>query len=135
MNDVALAIVGGALRSYLLDKGELPDEPLIALTPISIRPTQTQLASVGAAPTAEASRGGNSSDMTAIGLATDVIDPFERVRRIARTTAKVKEQGAQSVGTLTDLAQALPGASPVRCSGRSCARSTAPVVRSVRTPS
>ena len=37
INDVVLTIVGGGLRSYLQDKGELPDDPLIAMAPISVR--------------------------------------------------------------------------------------------------
>jgi diacylglycerol O-acyltransferase / wax synthase len=81
VNDVALAIVGGALRAYLLDKDELPSASLIALMPISVRPTQTQLAG-GTAPTVESGAGGNSFAMTAVSMATDVADPLERVRRI-----------------------------------------------------
>ena len=37
MNDVVLAICGGALRRYLQEKGQLPDKPLVAGVPISLR--------------------------------------------------------------------------------------------------
>ncbi len=37
INDVVLAMCGGALRRYLLARGELPTEPLTALTPVSLR--------------------------------------------------------------------------------------------------
>lgn len=37
VNDVMLSIVGGAMRRYLLDKDELPDETLAAMAPISVR--------------------------------------------------------------------------------------------------
>ena len=37
VNDVILAIVGGTLRTYLSDKGELPKETLTAMAPISVR--------------------------------------------------------------------------------------------------
>ena len=37
VNDVVLAIVGGALREYLFDKTELPDVSLTAMCPISLR--------------------------------------------------------------------------------------------------
>ena len=42
INDVGVAVVGGAIRRYLLDKGELPDEAMVAMMPISIRPTTTR---------------------------------------------------------------------------------------------
>jgi diacylglycerol O-acyltransferase len=37
VNDVALTVCGGALRRYLEAKFELPDTPLVAMAPISIR--------------------------------------------------------------------------------------------------
>ncbi len=37
VNDVVLAIVGGARREYLSDKDELPDLSLTAMCPISLR--------------------------------------------------------------------------------------------------
>ena len=37
VNDAILAIVGGGLRKYLLDKEELPDLSLTAMAPISVR--------------------------------------------------------------------------------------------------
>ena len=37
VNDVALSIVGGALRKYLQAKNELPDISLAAMAPVNIR--------------------------------------------------------------------------------------------------
>ena len=37
VNDVFLAVIGGALRKYLLSKDDLPDKTLTAMAPISVR--------------------------------------------------------------------------------------------------
>ena len=37
VNDAVVAVVTGALRRYLMDKDELPDAPLVAMAPISVR--------------------------------------------------------------------------------------------------
>ncbi len=37
LNDVVLAMCGGALRAYLLEQNALPDQPLIAMVPVSLR--------------------------------------------------------------------------------------------------
>jgi len=64
VNDVALALVGGAMRAYLTDKGELPVRSLSALMPISVRPTLTQRPS---GPTeVESGAGGNRFKMSAV---------------------------------------------------------------------
>lgn len=37
VNDVVVALVSSALRSWLIRRGELPDEPLVAMVPVSVR--------------------------------------------------------------------------------------------------
>jgi WS/DGAT/MGAT family acyltransferase len=39
VNDVVLAMVGGALRRYLSDRDELPDTSLVAMVPVSVHET------------------------------------------------------------------------------------------------
>ena len=43
VNDVVLALCAGALRRYLLARGELPKEPLVALVPMSVRADEEKL--------------------------------------------------------------------------------------------
>ncbi len=37
VNDVVLAMSGAALRRYLAERGALPDRPLVAMVPVSLR--------------------------------------------------------------------------------------------------
>jgi WS/DGAT/MGAT family acyltransferase len=78
VNDVVLAICGGALRRYLDDKGELPREPLVAVCPISVRETGSPRPS------------NNKVSGMFTSLGTDVADPIERLRRIQRVTRGAK---------------------------------------------
>lgn len=78
VNDVVLALVSGALRSYLLDRGELPDWPLIAGVPVS--------ADTDAIPRLAGNRVSNLFTT----LATDEKDPLVRLRNIHEVTAEAK---------------------------------------------
>ena len=73
VNDVVLAMCGGAVRGYLEDLGELPDASLVAMVPIGLNAKDSQSAS---------SEGGNAVGTVMAGLATDVADPAERLARI-----------------------------------------------------
>src|SRR5207244_1942811 len=44
VNDVVLAVCAGALRRLLLQAGELPKKPLVAMTPVSVRPDEAKKA-------------------------------------------------------------------------------------------
>jgi diacylglycerol O-acyltransferase len=69
LNDVFLAIVGGALRHYLDDIDALPRESLIANVPVSVRAE-------------DGARVGNSITFLYAKLGTDVEDPAERIKAI-----------------------------------------------------
>jgi diacylglycerol O-acyltransferase len=73
LNDVFLAICGGSLRRYLTDAGALPDEPLIANVPVSVRP--------GDSPGV-----GNAITFLYSSLGTDVAHPVSRIRAIQDST-------------------------------------------------
>jgi WS/DGAT/MGAT family acyltransferase len=98
VNDVALAVVGGALRGYLLTHDELPGARLVAAVPISTRlPGDV--------------RDGNRISIMMSSLATDVADPLERVAAIAAATRARKERAnAVRARALADAAQVIPGA-------------------------
>jgi WS/DGAT/MGAT family acyltransferase len=99
VNDVALAVIGGALRQYLIDVDELPSRPLRAMTPVSVR--------------AEAERAdlGNLVSAMVVSLATDIDDPVERLAAVHASTSSSKEI-TEAIGarSLTDLSQFAPGA-------------------------
>ncbi|MGQ0805050.1 MAG: WS/DGAT/MGAT family O-acyltransferase [Actinomycetota bacterium] len=81
VNDVVLALCGGALRRYLDAKGELPEEPLIAVVPISVRND----------PDVE-TQGSNQVSALFTSLATDERDPAERLRVIGEVTRAAKDE-------------------------------------------
>lgn len=77
VNDVVLAVISGALRRYLAERGELPERPLVAQIPVSTHTDDT--------PT------GNQITSTTVSLATDVKDPAERLQTIYDNARGAKE--------------------------------------------
>jgi diacylglycerol O-acyltransferase len=85
LNDVVMAVCSGALRRYLQEKGQLPDKPLIAGVPISLRePGDT--------------RQNNQVSGMLCQIATDIADPAERLAAIVRSSSQAK----QLAGTFRD---------------------------------
>ena len=98
INDVVLTIVGGGLRQYLQDKGELPSDPLIAMAPISVRSES------------ERSAAGNMVSGMFVTLGTDIADPYQRLVAIRQATHESKEfANALGARTLLDMADLMPG--------------------------
>jgi diacylglycerol O-acyltransferase len=99
VNDVLLAVVGGGLRSYLMSKGDLPDVPLVAGVPISLRTE------------ADAGEPGNKISMMLVSLGTDVEDARKRLEAVQRSTSHSKEQSlAVEARVMADSAELFPGA-------------------------
>ena len=81
LNDVVLAMCSGAIRSYLLEQGALPDAPLVSMVPVGLNARQSHLASA---------EGGNSVGAVMVQLATDLPDPADRLTTIHRSMADGK---------------------------------------------
>ncbi|MCW2753788.1 MAG: wax ester/triacylglycerol synthase family O-acyltransferase [Marmoricola sp.] len=94
VNDVVLAISGGALRRYLEQHGELPESSLLASVPVSVHQTSTR------------SEGTNKVSTLFAKLGTDIADPVERLRQLAADNANAKEHHkAIPADTLQDWAE------------------------------
>ncbi len=110
VNDVVLTVVGGGLRSYLQAKGELPEEALIAMAPISVRSEE------------ERSAAGNLVSGMFVTLGTDIADPVARLKAVRTSTHEQKEfMNAVGARTLVDFADLMPGGL-VGLAGRTSAR-------------
>ena len=96
VNDAAIAILGGALRKYLLAHDELPQESLAAIVPINVR-------------TDEDEAGGNIVSAMTVQLRTDIEAPMDRLRAVHESTVNAKEL-ANAVGAkvMTDYSQFMP---------------------------
>jgi len=98
INDVALTIVGGTLRRYLDHHGELPDQPIPAAVPISLRPKDSGVSA------------GNDVGSMFTSLCTDVEDPLKRLMAVQAGTAASKlRKEALGARTLTAISNELPG--------------------------
>lgn len=79
VNDVVLAMCAGALRAYLTEQHALPETPLVAMVPVSLRAEHEQDA------------GGNLVGTILCNLATDIADPVRRLETISASTRDNKE--------------------------------------------
>ncbi len=89
VNDVVMAICAGGLRRWLADHDALPDAPLKAAVPVSIR--------------AEAEKGtfGNKVSMIMADLPTNLADPMARLQAVHESMKAAKEEhGALPVSTI-----------------------------------
>jgi diacylglycerol O-acyltransferase / wax synthase len=82
VNDVVMAMCAGALRHWLADHAALPDAPLIAMIPVSVRD-----------PGSKTAMGNKVSAMLAA-LPTNIGDPAERVQIVHAATKTAKAQQA-----------------------------------------
>lgn len=99
VNDVFLAIIGGAMRKYLLAKDDLPKKTLTAMAPISVRAT------------GEKGDMGNQVAAMIAPLGTHIADPAERLAFVFSQTANSKAMsdaiGARNMTEISKVSPAL----------------------------
>lgn len=79
VNDAVLAMCAGALRYYLIEQNALPDTPLVAMVPVSLRAEK------------DADRGGNMVGSLLCNLATHLEDPAQRIQVISESMRSNKK--------------------------------------------
>jgi WS/DGAT/MGAT family acyltransferase len=87
LNDVLLAVCSGALRRYLLEQDALPDPPLVAMTPVSLRTDEDE----------DSEEAGIAVGTILCNLATNEADPSRRLETIRASM----NAGKHALGGLT----------------------------------
>lgn len=99
INDVVLAICGGAIRRYLLAHDALPAESLVAMAPVNVRVDN------------EKGAGGNQVSALAVAIRTDIPDALERLAAVHAHTRDAKElSNAYGARLMTDINKHIPAA-------------------------
>jgi WS/DGAT/MGAT family acyltransferase len=86
INDIALCVVAGGMREFLLEKNELPEENLVTLMPIDIR--------------REGKDGttGNHVSVAKVCLYTTIADAAKRLQAISKDSGKSKKRSRKTDG-------------------------------------
>ncbi len=94
VNDVVMALSTGALRRWLIEHDALPEGPLVAAVPVSIRTAE------------EKGANGNKVSTMIAALPTHLADPVERLQACSAAMQAAKEQhGALPATLLSDVTQ------------------------------
>lgn len=99
VNDVVVATCATAVRAWLLERDELPDEPLVSMVPVSVRTPE------------QAGTFGNRVSVMIVPIPTNVADPRKRLLRAHETlrVAKTRHK-ALPANILQDVTQFVPPA-------------------------
>jgi WS/DGAT/MGAT family acyltransferase len=118
VNDVVVAVCATAVRDWLLARDELPEEPLVAMIPVSVR-TEEQAGTFG-----------NRISTMIVPIPTNVEDPRERLMRAHEYLRGAKERHrALPADLLTDATSFIPPAVAARA-----ARTTMDILGRTRPP-
>lgn len=100
VNDVVLALATTMLRRWLLDHDGLPDQPLVAAVPVSVRADENLIGAPG-----------NQVAVMRCELPTQLADPAEQLAAVQAASAEAKEQFEAVPATiLQDVAASIPTA-------------------------
>ena len=95
VNDVAMAVVAGALRTWLAGAGELPDKPLVAAVPVAVGGKDARTT-------------GNRVSVLFAALPSHLADPAERLGAVRDQMRDAKathrDVGPQTLGALAEAA-------------------------------
>lgn len=96
VNDVAITIVGGALRKYLTAHNELPESSLVAMAPVNVRSDKDQT-------------GGNIVSTLTVQVCSDIEDAAQRLAAVNAGTRSAKEyNNAIGAKAMTDYSRFIP---------------------------
>ena len=99
VNDVIVSVCAGAVRRWLIKHGELPEEPLVAQIPVSVRREQ------------QYGTFGNRILLMTAPLYTDIYDPIARLEQTHEALVEMKERHrALPAELLRDANQFIPPA-------------------------
>ena len=102
LNDVVLAMCGGAVRNYLLELNKLPDASLVSMVPVGLKSRSSESESGG---------GGNAVGSVMVKLATDLEDPAERLAAI-NASMKAGKEALESMTPNQIMAMSALGMAP-----------------------
>jgi diacylglycerol O-acyltransferase len=102
INDVVIAMVSGAMRTYLLELGALPDQSLVAMVPVGLNAKKSQVAST---------EGGNAVGAIMVQMGTERADPADRLAAVHRSMQDGKE-ALSSMTPVQILAMSALGQAP-----------------------
>jgi WS/DGAT/MGAT family acyltransferase len=97
LNDVIVSIVSGGMRTYLNEKGELPEQSMITGMPINIRTE------------ADADKPGNVVSLTSLNMHSNIADPLQRVHAIHASAIYSKAyHNAMGAHLMSNVAESIP---------------------------
>ena len=97
-NDVVLTGIGGAMRRYLLEKGDLPEKPLVTAMAIALHTDS------------ERQHGVNKISVVRASLGTNIADPVARLRAVHESSAHSKAVNEAVGERVLEYAEFVPGA-------------------------